>query len=173
MKHTITCTFIFKGDKICKVLWFSVSGKYQVSEDKTSSHKLVYVLLVRNLVCLQWITRDQFWGEANPQARAEGAVYLHGNLTEYENTWKTTKKETCRGLYSWKMQFLNYSTSRNTFSHTLLAAFLSVVMLHITALPGSRGESTGTPAIAICVVSLSELNKGYCICSFILSPPTS
>ena len=54
-----------------------------------------------------------------------------------------------------------------------LAAFLSVVMLHITTLPGSRGESTGTPAIAICVVSLSELNKGYCICSFILSPPTS
>lgn len=34
-----------------------------------------------------------------------------------------------------------------------LAAFLSVVMLHITTLPGSRGESTGTPAIAICSFS--------------------
>lgn len=34
-----------------------------------------------------------------------------------------------------------------------LAAFLSVVMLHVTTLPGSRSDSTGTPAIAICSLS--------------------
>lgn len=61
---------------------------HQVSEDKTSFHKLVRVLPVRNLVYLKWIMRDQFWGEVKPQTRTEVAVYLHRNLTEYESTWK-------------------------------------------------------------------------------------
>lgn len=46
-------------------------------------------------------------------------------------------------LFYFKEHLLSYA----------LAAFLSVVMLHITTLPGSKGESTGNSAIAICSLS--------------------
>lgn len=111
-------------------------------------------------------------GEVNLQTSIEVAVCVHGNLTEYENMWKMAKREICRGLYSWGMQFLNYSTSRNTFSPTLWQ--LSCQQWCSTSLRFLDLEVKALELLPLqSVVYLSELNKGYCICSFTLPPPAT